>query len=1149
MSKFLKIGLENIFILLFKFSLGLSIFLIIIYILMVFNLLYSYVSLLIFFGFIAISYLQKDDLLSAKKIIENKLFSLNKINFEKDKFNYILSLVLIIVSISYIYFGFVLSYIPYPTAWDANHAYMFYPKMWALNNGYYWDEGGMSTRFQLWYSYITYWFSLSYTIVKIPLITITADTIAIVTNFFSGVFVLLFSLSLFREVLDYLKSKFPISDNSDLLIFNTSWLLILLWLTSGMGAFLVFVDNKTDLGVMTFITMAIYSGFVAIKYMQDNFDKNLEILEIHDLEDLEKEKEELEEKKKNKIYNSYLFFSLSGFMFAMAVMSKPTAFLDAVGFGLLLMGIWIGAFAVLGAFIMILGILSLVEFRGIKDYISSQQGYLSMVLGFGLVVFNFAYIFINKSFKYIFLFLFWGISFIFTLLILKGTYVFYVDYSKGNDFEAVKFIERVFLSQSSTDLEKDLENNKSGNTEPVLFASTNNPEDLYNGINSCSLSNLDNKDSLYENISKAPGDTYAEDVGRYIGYGQRKFKYPWWGIFFPSGNKCMGFNSSSNLVCANLYDKNHITYDKISYLYNNISSNSKVYDVVSNIYNSDDFSENISNKDIINTFSGEIQELEDFYKDNSILREDYTYPVINDINELTYEKILNLYNNVNSGSRVYDVLYSIVNDDNRFYENISNEEIIKNFSSEIQELKELNISVDNIHIPYKYLVPFNITFNWSLSNESSYYTDIGYIWLIILFTLIFAILYAIAKFDRYLLSILFVTLLLWTIWFFIGGGILWYGLGLILWTILGFISFLYRIGQIEYNDKNKLLNIYIYFFLVYGFFMLLLNFIRIQEQGGSGPFMWYKQGIGQEQTYNESGKVENNKIMPYTSDDVFDRQFGHYYKFLNLVNNRDKSEGVYIAGTYARYFVDNQKYIKYDQFLTWLWEMFSDNDTCNSYLRLKDQKMDYLAIDPNIGTVVMGQGNMSLFDRFFAKLDSNGKIEEHGAISMLAKLIEDGYIEFVSSNNIGAKYGFILSQEELEKYIGQELTDDELVLLRARLATLRYWNSEQLYNIVLNAFTNRLESFEFIDDVVSIYGKNIETHRIKEILKNMLENPGKSFEDEITNLSDDEKEILFQVVNIYNIYLTDQEQYKSVVIKLIKDSIGKSSQIIVFKLK
>jgi hypothetical protein len=34
---------------------------------------------------------------------------------------------------------------------------------------------------------------------------------------------------------------------------------------SGMGAFLVFVDNKTDLGVMSLTMLALMSGFIFIE--------------------------------------------------------------------------------------------------------------------------------------------------------------------------------------------------------------------------------------------------------------------------------------------------------------------------------------------------------------------------------------------------------------------------------------------------------------------------------------------------------------------------------------------------------------------------------------------------------------------------------------------------------------------------------------------------------------------------------------------------------------------------------------------------------------------------------------------------------------------------------------------------------------------
>ncbi len=46
-------------------------------------------------------------------------------------------LILSVVSLSYIYIGIQNSFIPYSTAWDANHEYMYIPKILAENAGIY----------------------------------------------------------------------------------------------------------------------------------------------------------------------------------------------------------------------------------------------------------------------------------------------------------------------------------------------------------------------------------------------------------------------------------------------------------------------------------------------------------------------------------------------------------------------------------------------------------------------------------------------------------------------------------------------------------------------------------------------------------------------------------------------------------------------------------------------------------------------------------------------------------------------------------------------------------------------------------------------------------------------------------------------------
>jgi hypothetical protein len=49
---------------------------------------------------------------------------------------------------------------------------------------------------------------------------------------------------------------------------------MLFWLTSGMGAFLVFVDNKTDLGVMAMTILAILSGFILLKVVAEHIKES-----------------------------------------------------------------------------------------------------------------------------------------------------------------------------------------------------------------------------------------------------------------------------------------------------------------------------------------------------------------------------------------------------------------------------------------------------------------------------------------------------------------------------------------------------------------------------------------------------------------------------------------------------------------------------------------------------------------------------------------------------------------------------------------------------------------------------------------------------------------------------------------------------------
>lgn len=73
-----------------------------------------------------------------------------------------LTTVLLVVTIAYLIYGIMLAYIPYPTAWDANHAYMYFPKVWAEHNGYL--RNSLSAQFgpSPWLTLVAVWFQFGY---------------------------------------------------------------------------------------------------------------------------------------------------------------------------------------------------------------------------------------------------------------------------------------------------------------------------------------------------------------------------------------------------------------------------------------------------------------------------------------------------------------------------------------------------------------------------------------------------------------------------------------------------------------------------------------------------------------------------------------------------------------------------------------------------------------------------------------------------------------------------------------------------------------------------------------------------------------------------------------------------------------------------
>lgn len=494
-----------------------------------------------FIGFGACIWMMKKNFGHMKAPIENMF---NLISWEKLKHSplFFVYTLLILFSLMYAFHGFVLADIPYPTAWDANHAYMYFPKIWALNSGYY-REQSLAVTPQIWYAYIAYWFKFMYIFGTNT--WISADNLAVIMNFLSGIFVLSFGLILVREVIHFIQGT---DDKDDQIFFALGWFLFLLWLTSGMGAFLVFVDNKTDLGIMALTILALYSGFLFIN--------------------------QLSRQSEHKVSMQYVV--LSGIFFAAAILAKPTATFDVVNFTILVIALWFGGVLAVGVLLGIIGILGKSSILTAQKFISPT--FANMMLGAGSVVSILGIVatWMRKKWNNLRYLIVWGAIIIGTLLVAKTTYLLAKQIKIDHEVKPVQLLKDTFLTQQTT-------------KKPILLASTVGYGDLLamdadlsgnsttttatadDVIAACKAKNISTED-LYKNLKTPPGDAVSEDVGRYVGYGWRTFANPWWAFLIGEG--CHG-RTDAKILCENAGAFESVTMQGLQNVYDQLPESSE----------------------------------------------------------------------------------------------------------------------------------------------------------------------------------------------------------------------------------------------------------------------------------------------------------------------------------------------------------------------------------------------------------------------------------------------------------------------------------------------------------------------------------------------------------------------------------------------
>ncbi len=975
----------------------------------------------------------------------------------------ILYYLLIIVTCVYIYMWMNLAYIPYPTAWDANHAYIFIPRAWAIHNWLYWWVSWASHMPYLWYWFLTFWFKFAQ---SFPIwqwfFGISPDSLTVLMNFLSGPLVLLASWFLLHAFIEYLQDKKWDQKHSlsySMTILCVWRFLMLLWLTSGMWAFLVFVDNKTDLAVMFFGVIALY---VWIQFIRILSQKNSNIEGIN-----------------HKTVVQYAI--IAGLFFAASILAKPTGMFDMIHFAVLFLMQWQVVLFGVWAYIAILGFLWKTQMLLIYQFITPIQSTYLMIVGLILTIIGIVMWLKKYSYRhYMRYFLIWVATIVTTLVIYKWPYSV-IQQRKANGTVNIEQSLRTIILGQNTQV-------KTQSRSHILLASNIGIETL-NAIDANTetwsitvqknvtptreqcLQQPSDTDTLYKNTKKVPSDGGSEDLGRYIGYWWKSFSSLSITSFLPAG--CYSIYTDAQYLCMNYATLQKWDVAVITKILSGAPQNNRVVDWKNQL--------ELSKNDAFATQTT-IKKITTYVESNAILKQD----------NITY-------------------------------------------------------------IPYKLLVPFNVTFNWSLQNLSSYYTDVGIMWLIGLWLVILWLLYWILLRKKPLVIISVITLGAWATWWVIASAIIWYSLWLIVWTILGTVAYFYYIFQ-DRSKKSLWDTVALYgiawLFILWSILQLIFNLIRIASQGGSGPFVRYKANVWQITILDEQLSWQPKNTVGYWAKDIFNLQFPHYNKFLSAVNQRQDWEWVVIAGTYAQYFIDNQRNVQPDWFLTQFWETSSDNNVCNTYLRLRDKKTKYIAIDPNIASVVMGWWNSTLLDRFFWVVSADNSLVQYGTLTMLQALVQNKYLTLLSTNNIVTKYAFVISDEQLSALLNVPV-GEKLLVERAKMSSARYFPNAQTYaTISSELFVKRIQTYDAIQDIADILGKDIRTNETvavaKRILAGIKQEDTEAVKALIQALSNDEKFVLQQFISLAQAKDQNPTQFRQYVIGLIWQSVNNGSQIIVF---
>ena len=1066
-------------------------------------------------------------------------------NLNAKKVWFFVMFVPVLLSLAYLYMWIQNAFTPYSTAWDANHEYMYIPKILAENAGVYrWNTVANNMPW-FWHQFLAFIFSL--TGCTNWWLGLSSDNIAISMNNISASLVLIFWIAIIFQIFALISDKKGKNEDekSELKKWKNSitepqienwnwitiwWYILLLWLTGWMWAFLVIVDNKTDLWVMALSLLALLAGLIFLQNRKTEDKK--EVLKY--------------------VLIAWLFFWF-------AALAKITAFVDLVLFGLLLVSLRFSPLTGLGLWIMAMWFVRKFNILTSSVMLTNTTATWLIIIGWIITILWLAIHLSQQSKRKEFsrnftdLVILW-IWFLIPLILLKLPWTT-ISQIKTDNYSFSGSIKSVFLSMNTET--KSENNNKflaqNIQTEQIDFSDEVSDSDITNSLDEqneiddsilslrddktfyqcSSAGDIYSEDELNEDLQEISGWQWGEDFWRYIWYWWKEFNKThvfsidedtankgWFKFFksiWPKSDECDWLLNANNVIC----EKN-LSYWLIKLIW---PTNETCYGL------NHDAKVLCNNADVIDNFR--IDDLRAIYE-NWIKDKEWEAWVL-------LKQALDAYNKAKSEWKLW------------FWNNtaVFHDEIVN--LRQYYQSHSISSTENSITIPYRYLVPLNISFNWSLQNLSSYYTDTGFLWVIIYVLLLIALPYAIVKKDKILTSIALTTLIWWWIWWIIWSAILRYWTALISWTMITLAIFWDRLLQKDEEGPRIVPWVLIVIVWIFLWIQVLFNFLRIASQWASYVFVWYKWNVGSEQIIDDNLQQSSSAKIKYwyTAKNIFNLQFPQYNPIINALANRNNEDWVIIAWTYIQYFLWNQRNIKSDGMLMDFWKKTSDWDLCKTYRRLRDDNTRYLIVDPNIWTVTMWEWNETLFYRFFGKLNSNQSgIEIDGTITTLVRLAKNWYLKLLSTNNLWAKYAFTVDDNTIRAYFGEDLTDEELILTRSKMAVLQYFDdANSIFGSIAWIFLSRVmnDTQSSIEDIANIYWAEIDSDKVaKAAVKYISWQASEGF---VKDLSQDERTVLITYINLYMWYQQSWESWiSSMVQNLLINSVTGWSQIIALEL-